>query len=56
MTRITYIEASGQSTTIDLPEGSNLMHGATANGIELVTVLRERQWRRSRFDQCGLLG
>ena len=34
MIRITYIEASGQSTTIDLPEGSNLMHGATANGIE----------------------
>lgn len=34
MTRITYIEASGQSITIDVPEGSNLMHGATSNGIE----------------------
>ncbi|MFN4003967.1 MAG: 2Fe-2S iron-sulfur cluster-binding protein [Hylemonella sp.] len=34
MPQITYIEASGQSTTIDLPEGWSLMQGATANGIE----------------------
>lgn len=34
MPRITYIEASGQTTTIDVPVGSNLMHGATSNGVE----------------------
>jgi 2Fe-2S ferredoxin len=34
MTQITYLEASGQSTTIDLPEGWSLMQGATTNGID----------------------
>ena len=34
MTLITYIEATGQTTTIDLPEGWSLMQGATTNGIE----------------------
>ena len=34
MAHITYIEANGQSTTVDLPEGWNLMQGAIANGIE----------------------
>ena len=34
MANITYIEASGQSTTVDLMEGWSLMQGATANGIE----------------------
>lgn len=34
MPHITYIEASGQSTTVELPEGWNLMQGATANGID----------------------
>jgi len=34
MAHITYIEAHGQSTTVDLPEGWNLMQGAIANGIE----------------------
>jgi 2Fe-2S ferredoxin len=34
MTHITYIEASGQSTTVDLPDGWNLMQGAITNGIE----------------------
>ncbi|MEK9804136.1 MAG: 2Fe-2S iron-sulfur cluster-binding protein [Curvibacter sp.] len=34
MTQITYLEASGQSTTIDLPEGWSLMQGATTHGID----------------------
>lgn len=34
MPQITYVEANGQSTTIELPEGWSLMQGATANGIE----------------------
>ena len=34
MANITYIDASGYSTTIDLTEGWNLMQGATANGID----------------------
>jgi 2Fe-2S ferredoxin len=34
MTQITYIEASGQSTTVDLPDGWSLMQGATANGVD----------------------
>ena len=34
MPHITYIEASGQTTTVELPEGWNLMQGATANGID----------------------
>lgn len=34
MTHITYVEANGQSTTIDLADGWSLMQGATANGIE----------------------
>lgn len=34
MTNITYVEASGQATTVSLPNGWNLMQGAIANGIE----------------------
>lgn len=34
MANITYIDASGQSTIVDLMEGWSLMQGATANGIE----------------------
>lgn len=34
MTRITYVEASGQATTIDLPEGWSLMQGATTHGVD----------------------
>ena len=34
MANITYVEASGQSTTVNLPDGWNLMQGAIANGIE----------------------
>ncbi len=29
MANITYVEASGQSTTINLPDGWSLMQGAT---------------------------
>jgi ferredoxin, 2Fe-2S len=34
MANITYVEASGQSTTINLPDGWSLMQGATSNGID----------------------
>lgn len=34
MAHITYIDASGQSTTINLNDGWSLMQGATANGID----------------------
>lgn len=34
MSNITYVEASGQATTITLKEGWSLMQGATANGID----------------------
>ncbi len=34
MVTITYVEAGGQSTSIDLNEGWSLMQGATANGID----------------------
>ena len=34
MAHITYIEASGQSTTVNLPDGWNLMQGAITNGID----------------------
>lgn len=34
MANITFIEASGQSTTLNLPEGWSLMQGATANGVD----------------------
>jgi len=34
MTHITYVEADGQSTTVDLADGWNLMQGAITNGIE----------------------
>ncbi len=34
MPNITYIEADGRSTTLDLPAGWSLMQGATANGVE----------------------
>ncbi len=34
MGQVTYIEASGASHTIDLPDGENVMHGAQYNGID----------------------
>jgi len=34
MANITYIEASGQSTTVNLADSWSLMQGATANGID----------------------
>lgn len=34
MAHITYVEANGQSTTIDLADGWSLMQGATTSGIE----------------------
>jgi ferredoxin, 2Fe-2S len=34
MTHITYIEPSGNSVTIDVPEGWSLMQAATTNGVE----------------------
>jgi 2Fe-2S ferredoxin len=34
MANITYIEASGHSTTVNLNNGWSLMQGATANGID----------------------
>ncbi len=34
MAHITFIEASGQSTTINLADGWSLMQGATANGVD----------------------
>lgn len=34
MANITFIEANGQSTTLDLADGWSLMQGATANGVE----------------------
>jgi ferredoxin, 2Fe-2S len=34
MTKITFVEATGQSTTLDLAEGWSLMQGATTNGVE----------------------
>ena len=34
MPHITYVEANGQKTTVDIPLGWSLMQGATANGVE----------------------
>jgi ferredoxin, 2Fe-2S len=34
MPRITYVEATGAKTTLELAEGWSLMQGATANGVE----------------------
>jgi len=34
MANITFVEASGQSTTVNLADGWSLMQGATANGID----------------------
>jgi len=34
MANITYIEANGQTTTVHLADGWNLMQGATANGVD----------------------
>jgi 2Fe-2S ferredoxin len=34
MANITYVEASGQSTTVNLADGWSLMQGATTNGID----------------------
>ena len=33
MPHITYVEASAQSTTVNIPEGWSLMQGATTNGV-----------------------
>ena len=34
MAHITFIEASGQSTAVNLADGWSLMQGATANGVD----------------------
>lgn len=34
MPQITYIEADGRRTDVDVPEGWNLMQAATANGVD----------------------
>ena len=34
MAHITYVEANGQSTTVNLPDGWSLMQGATTHGID----------------------
>ena len=34
MPQITFVEASGQSTTVNLADGWSLMQGATTNGVE----------------------
>lgn len=34
MPTITYVEANGSATPVDIPEGWSLMQAATANGIE----------------------
>jgi 2Fe-2S ferredoxin len=34
MARITYVEANGQATTIDVTDGWSLMQAATSHGIE----------------------
>lgn len=34
MVNITYIEPTGEAVTVDVPEGWNLMQGATANGVD----------------------
>lgn len=34
MANITFVESSGQSTTVNLADGWNLMQGAIANGID----------------------
>ena len=34
MANITFIEASGQSITVNLADGWSLMQGATANGVD----------------------
>ena len=34
MTTLTYIEASGQRTDVDVPDGWSLMQAAIANGID----------------------
>jgi ferredoxin, 2Fe-2S len=34
MPLITYVEANGNATEVDVPEGWNLMQAATANGVD----------------------
>jgi 2Fe-2S ferredoxin len=34
MVNITFVEADGAATTLDVPEGWSLMQAATANGVE----------------------
>jgi 2Fe-2S ferredoxin len=38
MAHITYDEGDGRSVTLDMADGWSLMHGATANGAEGLTV------------------
>ena len=39
MANITFIEANGQSTTLNLADGWSLMQGATANGVDGIVCL-----------------
>ena len=34
MVNITFVEASGTATSLDVPEGRSLMQAATANGVD----------------------
>lgn len=34
MPTLTYVEANGTRTEVDVPEGWNLMQAATANGVD----------------------
>lgn len=34
MVKVTYVDRSGESLSLDLPEGWNLMQGAVLNGVE----------------------
>jgi len=34
MAKITYVEADGSATIVDVPEGWSLMQGAVANGVK----------------------
>jgi 2Fe-2S ferredoxin len=34
MSHITFIEANGSATTVDVPDGWSLMQAATANGVD----------------------
>lgn len=34
MGQVTFVEANGQTTVVDVPDGENVMHGALYNGVE----------------------